>query len=214
MNYITAIEMADACGIERKRFRQALRDAELPWHGHGTPWAVEISSSQHRDMQAVLQQLIRGSAKAAEPPRSREPGQRPDGSDEAYVLGLCDEVLGQKASRQHCFDFLRGDAGQRGSGRMLPVDAWYPELMLVIEYREMQHSEKVEFFDRKPTVSGVGRGEQRRLYDQRRRQVLPIHGIELVEFDYFEFRHTSNRRLVRCDADLGIVSKKLRRFAV
>lgn len=28
--------------------------------------------------------------------------------DEIYVIDLCDEILGTKALRQHCFDFLRG----------------------------------------------------------------------------------------------------------
>src|SRR5690606_2600377 len=32
-------------------------------------------------------------------------------SDEAYVLDICDEVLGLKGLRQHRFDFLRGDSG-------------------------------------------------------------------------------------------------------
>ena len=41
-------------------------------------------------------------------------------SDEHYVIDLCDEVLGLKASRQHRFDFLKGDTGVR-----LPVDAYY-----------------------------------------------------------------------------------------
>ena len=95
---------------------------------------------------------------------------------------------------------------------MLPVDAWYPDLGLVVEYRERQHSEAIRFFDRRSTVSGVGRGEQRRLYDQRRRDVLPLNGISLVEFDFFEFQHTSNRRLVRCAADKDIVVGKLKRF--
>jgi len=87
-------------------------------------------------------------------------------SDEAYVLDLCDEILGQKASRQHKFDFLKGD-----SGRKLPVDGYYEELNLAIEYRERQHSEPVSHFDKphKMTVSGVHRGEQRKIYDQRRR---------------------------------------------
>lgn len=30
--------------------------------------------------------------------------------DEIYVIDLCDEILGTKALRQHCFDFLRGDS--------------------------------------------------------------------------------------------------------
>ena len=49
-------------------------------------------------------------------------------SDEFYVINLCDEVLGANASRQHTFDFLRGDGTP---GRWLPVDAYYPELNLV-----------------------------------------------------------------------------------
>ena len=31
-------------------------------------------------------------------------------SDEEYVINLCDEALGLTASRQHCFDFLKGAA--------------------------------------------------------------------------------------------------------
>ncbi len=77
--------------------------------------------------------------------------QRKD-SDEFYVIDLCDEVLGLKASRQHTFDFLRGDGTP---GRRLLVDAYYPELNLVVEYRERQHSESVAFFDKKNAVSGV-----------------------------------------------------------
>ena len=99
-------------------------------------------------------------------------------SDESYVIDLCDEVLRLKAIRQHRFDFLRGDSGTR-----LPVDAYYPTLNLVIEFRERQHTEAVRFFDRRQTVSGVGRGGQRKIYDQRRRDLLPKHGMRLVEID-------------------------------
>ena len=46
--------------------------------------------------------------------------------DEDYVIDLCDEVLKEKALRQHCFDFLRGDSRKGGKpGRKLPVDAYY-----------------------------------------------------------------------------------------
>ena len=48
-------------------------------------------------------------------------------SDEYYVIDLCDEVLGRKASRQHRFDFLTGDTGKR-----LPVDAYYEELLPLV----------------------------------------------------------------------------------
>jgi len=105
---------------------------------------------------------------------------------------LCDEILGLVASRQHRFDFLRGDANTK-----LPVDAYYSELNIVVEYREKQHTEEVKFFDKKNTVSGVGRGEQRRIYDQRRRDVLPAHGITLIEINYSDFNHSSSKRLLR-----------------
>jgi hypothetical protein len=115
-------------------------------------------------------------------------------SDEHYALDLCDEVLGQKCLRQHRFDFLRGDGNP---GRTLPVDAYYPDLNLVIEYREKQHTERVGFWDDKPTVSGIPRGQQRARYDQRRRDVLPTHGIALVEISYSDLAHAGSKRLVR-----------------
>jgi len=128
-------------------------------------------------------------------------------SDESYVIDLCDAVLKQKAIRQHRFDFLRGDAGTR-----LPVDAYYPNLNLVIEFRERQHTEEVKFFDRKQTVSGVGRGEQRKLYDQRRREVLPKHGIKLIELGYDDFEHTRRKKLERNkEKDLKVVSNALKK---
>jgi hypothetical protein len=130
--------------------------------------------------------------------------------DEMYIIDLCDEVLAIAALRQHRFDFLRGDAGTT-----LPVDAYYPSLNLVIEYREKQHSEVVDFFDRPNhlTVCGVHRGEQRRMYDQRRRDVLPQHGIDLVEFSYTDFAHKSDKRLVRQHVnDQEVIRQRLMRW--
>jgi hypothetical protein len=113
-------------------------------------------------------------------------------SDESYIIDLCDEVLKQSAIRQHRFDFLCGDLGTK-----LPVDAYYPSLNLVIEFKEKQHTEEIKFFDKRQTVSGISRGEQRRLYDQRRRDVLPNHGIKLIELDYTYFEHTKDKKLVQ-----------------
>lgn len=125
-------------------------------------------------------------------------------SDEAYIIGLCDEVLGKKAFRQHRFPFLTGD-----SGRTLPVDAYYPSINLVIEYYESQHTES-GFFDHKDrlTVSGVDRGVQRRIYDERRRIVLPKHGIKLVVINYTDFG-TRKKLLRNHDRDLEIVKSVL-----
>ncbi|HEX4680498.1 MAG TPA: hypothetical protein VH210_14965 [Gaiellaceae bacterium] len=101
-------------------------------------------------------------------------------SDEAYVIDLCDVILGETALRQHRFPWLQGDPGSDGRTRMLPVDAYYPDHQLVIEYRERQHDEPVPFFDRRQTVSGVTRGAQRRLYDERRDVEIPQRGLTLI----------------------------------
>lgn len=142
------------------------------------------------------------------PVQARDPEKSRAASDEAYVIDLCDEILGHSAQRQHRFPFLLGD-----SGHPLPVDAWYPTLNLVVEYRERQHTETVKFFDRRETVSGVPRGEQRRLYDQRRREVLPHHGITVVEVEFSDLAHDRRRRLIRDrQQDRSILQRKLERF--
>ena len=135
--------------------------------------------------------------------------------DEDYVIGLCDKVLGMKSSRQHKFDFLVGDPGKNGTCAKLPVDAYYKELKLVIEYRERQHTESVYHFDKpnKLTVSGVHRGEQRKIYDERRRLVFPKHDIQLVEISYSDFKHSKQKGIIRNnDFDESIVKQKLNAF--
>jgi hypothetical protein len=134
-------------------------------------------------------------------------------SDESYIIDLCDELLGTPALRQHRFDWLRGDAAPGKQGARLPVDAYYAEQQLVIEYRERQHTESILFMDRRLTVSGVDRGTQRVIYDQRRRDLLPLHGIELVELSYWDFAHDEHKRLLRRrDEDLVVVRQALARW--
>jgi hypothetical protein len=135
------------------------------------------------------------------------------GSDEAYILNHCDIILKVRGLRQHRFDFLKGDPGKTGRCVRLPVDAYYPPpLNFVIEYYEKQHTSSVPMFDNKPTISGVPRSQQRRIYDDRRRTVLPRNGIKLVELDYAEFRHGGNRSLIRGPEDHGIVKARIRAF--
>jgi len=119
--------------------------------------------------------------------------------DEHYILDLCDKVLGFISSRQHKFDFLLGDPNKKGIAAKLPVDSYYKELNLVVEYREKQHTESVNFFDKpnKITISGVHRGEQRKIYDERRRTVLPKHKINLIEISYTDFDYDRQERIVR-----------------
>lgn len=139
---------------------------------------------------------------------------RRDNSDEHYVIDLCDYVLDEKASRQHCFDFLRGDESARFPlGRKLPVDAYYSSLNLVVEYYERQHSESVKLFNKKKTVSGVTRDEQRKIYDERRRKVLPEYGIDLVVLSYTDFNYDSKKRLIKDkNTDIEIVRQKLSKY--
>lgn len=120
-------------------------------------------------------------------------------SDEYYVIDLCDEVLGMKASRQHTFDFLRGD-----TGRKLPVGAYYEKLNLVVEYYERQHTESVKLFDQKETKSGVPRSVQRRIYDVRRKEILPLHDIQVEVISYSDFGKSKRlKRNKQYDLDVG-----------
>ena len=135
--------------------------------------------------------------------------------DEYYVLDLCDKVLGFISHRQHKFDFLLGDPNKKGVTAKLPVDSYYPDLNLVIEYRERQHTESVSFFDKpsRMTVSGVHRGEQRKIYDERRRIILPINNIDLIEISFTDFKHNRQKRIIRNpEQDLEIVKQKLHKY--
>jgi hypothetical protein len=118
-------------------------------------------------------------------------------SDESYVIGLCDLVLNRTAQRQHRFPFLRGDPGKRGNCAKLPVDAYYPDLRLVVEYWESQHTESTPIMDKRMTCSGCDRGEQRRRYDQRKKEVLCEQGITLVVLEYQMFACNGRKRLRR-----------------
>lgn len=204
--------MAIASGMDPKRFRAALRAASLAWHPNNGRWEVVRGSDEHQDMERVMAQL--GGASV----RLRSTSQAANGTsevairDEQYGLDLCDAVLGLKAVRQHCFEFLTGDPDRRGYRKPLPVDGFYPALGLVVEYHERQHRERVGFFDDKPTVSGVPRGEQRRRYDERRADLLPRHGYSLVVLEVDEFAHDRAKRLLRTPQDQAIVSRRLASF--
>jgi len=137
---------------------------------------------------------------------------RPSTKDEHYVLDICDKILRHTSSRQHKFDFLLGDTNSNGTAAKLPVDAYYDKLKLVIEYREKQHTESVNFFDKpdRMTVSGVHRGEQRKIYDERRRKLIPKNGLTLIEISYTDFNHDNQKRIIRNEKqDTEIIRKLL-----
>jgi hypothetical protein len=120
-------------------------------------------------------------------------------SDEAYVVDLCDTILGKPASRQHRFGWLTGDPGRDGRRRTLPVDAYYAGHGLVVEYQERQHDEPVAHFDKpdRLTVSGVHRGIQRRIYDERRAAEIPAHGLRFVVLRPNDLTADKRGRLLR-----------------
>jgi hypothetical protein len=136
----------------------------------------------------------------------------PRPKNETYIIDLCDELLGLKAIRGHTFDALRGDPGKDGRRRFLPLDAFYPTLNLVIEYDERQHTETVAFFDKKNTISGIPRGEQRKKYDLIKRAYPAANQMHLVVFSFRDFKHTSAKRLCRVAADRDVIRRKLLPF--
>lgn len=134
-------------------------------------------------------------------------------SDERYVLDLCDAVLGVAGSRQHRFAWLRGDASPTtGRSVALPVDGFWAEQQLVVEYYERQHIQQVAFFDKPDvlTVSGVHRGQQRALYDQRRRDLIPQHELTLVVITVEEFGNRRGKIVRDPERDVAIVADRLR----
>lgn len=133
-------------------------------------------------------------------------------SDEAYVLDLCDEALGVPGSRQHRFDWLLGDRGKSGRRVRLPVDGYWAERQLVVEYRELQHDQPNRHFDKpdRLTVSGVHRGLQRAIYDQRRDELIPARGLRLVVIRPSDLAANKRGRLLRHQVeDLAAVARVL-----
>lgn len=110
-----------------------------------------------------------------------------ENSDEYYLVNLCDELLEQKASRKHTFDTLVGRLHKKGKTRTkLPVDAYYEDLKMVIE-----------FFEKNDTEENTERAAQRRFYDKRKKDVLKKKDIRLIDINYALFECDDNDRLVR-----------------
>jgi hypothetical protein len=202
---ITAEDLAGEFGVSGKTLRSWLRRNRA--HVPGQPWLFtsEEAAAVRRDYPAT------GSTPT--PRRSRPASaQRVAVSDEAYVIDLCEQVLGEPASRQHRFDWLRGDPTESGRRARLPVDAYFPGRKSVVEYRERQHYEAAPHFDKpdRMTVSGVHRGEQRRRYDQRRETEIPRYGLRLtvLRYDQFDVDHRGRLRRTR-DHDVRVIGLEL-----
>ena len=137
-------------------------------------------------------------------------------SDEKYVLDLVARILAEPDYRwQHRFPTLLGDPGQDGKRRALPVDGYFPRHRLIVEYWEQQHSSPVPIMDEGTTVSGVSRGHQRRLYDQRRQAWANANNMQLVILDHRGFETDKQGRLHRDPVrDQQIIAEALRAAGV
>lgn len=134
---------------------------------------------------------------------------RHEQSDYTYVVDLCDMALGQKANRKMRFEFLHGDLHKDGvSKTKLPVDAFYESLHLVIGFRKGPGIQS-----EKNTESAIKRADQRRLYEKRRAEILPKHGLDFVTISYADFSCNSQNIIMRNqEADLEIVKTVLKKY--
>jgi hypothetical protein len=104
-----------------------------------------------------------------------------------YVIGLLDEIIGERSCREVSFPWALGDPSPKtGRSRRLPFDAVWESRKLIIEVDEDQHRRPVTFFDKPDvmTVSGVSRDAQRRTYDARKRQAARRAGYARVQIPW------------------------------
>lgn len=131
-------------------------------------------------------------------------------SDEKYVLELVAEVLNENYEWQKRFDTLLGDPGKNGRRSRLSVDAYFSNVNLIIEYREKQHSQSVRIMDKRMTVSGVDRGEQRRIYDLWKEKWAKDNDIMFLAIDFSELSHKKSGKLLKnIEEDRKAISKMM-----
>lgn len=127
----------------------------------------------------------------------------------SYVIELLTELLGEPPEREKSYPWAVGDVSAKtGRAKQLPFDAVWEGRQLIVEVDEDQHRRAVDFWD-KPTVitvSGVPRGQQRRIYDERKRAAARAHGYKVLEIPW-ERRPAPVRR--DRDADLSAVRSVL-----
>lgn len=126
-----------------------------------------------------------------------------ENSDEFYLVNLCDELLKEKASRKHTFDTLVGRLHKKGKTRTkLPLDAYYENLKLVIE-----------FFKKNDSKDTDERTAQRKFYDQRKKAVIEKKKIKVVDVNYALFECDEHDKLVRNkEKDCTVLKAVLKEF--
>lgn len=105
------------------------------------------------------------------------------GKTARYVLKLVDAILGSDGDREKCFEWAQGDPSPLTKRtKRLPFDSVWEARKLIVEIDEDQHEQATPFFDKphKITVSGVHRGEQRAIYDRRKRAAAVKNGYLVI----------------------------------
>jgi hypothetical protein len=84
-------------------------------------------------------------------------------------------------------------------------------LKLVVEVMESQHYVPTPHFDKpdRMTVSGVDRGLQRRLYDERKAELIPLHGLKLIAMPITAFEVRSKKMKRNPESDVEVVRRIL-----
>jgi hypothetical protein len=203
---MTPSELAAELGVPTRRVRAWLRQ-EWPRLDANGRW--DLTDAQVRLVRARFG--AQAPSSRASGPRARAvPSRSRRDSDEAYVMDLVEAALGVVGARQHRFDWLRGDPNGRGVRAALPVDGYWPDFRLVVEYRERQHDEANALFDHRATISGGDRGAQRRRYDQLRDALIPAHQLRLVVIMPTDLASDRRGRLHRnWDSDTAAVRELL-----
>ena len=136
-------------------------------------------------------------------------------NDEAYIIDLCDSILGQKAYRKKKFEFLQGDYHKDGESKTkIPVDAYYEDLSLAILYQgNYSPSETSNRKEERQTVSGMNRAEQRERYHNRKVLALPKNGIKVINVSYRDFPYDDQFKIERdSDRDTETLKDLLKDF--
>ena len=124
-----------------------------------------------------------------------------ENSDEFYLIGLCDQILNQTASRKHTFDNLLGNLHKKGKGRTkLPLAAYYEPLKLAIDFTgKKQNTEERE--------------ERLRIYGIRKKEVLDRKKIKYLLINYTDFDCDENQNLNRnTEQDIIKLKQILKQF--